>query len=291
MKRILIPTNFSELADYAYGIAQKIADATGAKLHVLYIVPAPVNAEFTKEGKLKEVPGYNYNDLYTARDKAMAKLLEWATDKKDYVARVWSTIDHVEHGILNHIQDQSIDLVVMGTEGASGTKELISGSHAQHIVRESPVPVLTLKCDRSGMELNKMVFVSDFLDTSQPVDLSLPKELQKAFNAELHLLKINTPSSFDTTREAMRRMRACAQANQLDNVQFHVYCDTDVERGIAHFSADTGIDFVVMGTHQRKGLSRLFQKSISEAVVNHLWQPVLTFPIKVQAQQADSISA
>ncbi len=288
MKRILIPTNFSELADYAFGIARKIAEATGARLHVLYIVPAPVNAEFTKEGKLKEIPGYDYDALYTERDKAMGKLLQWATDKADYVERVWSTIDHVEHGILDYIKNQDIDLVVMGTEGATGSKELISGSHAQHIVRESPVPVLTLKCDRSGMELDKMVFVSDFLDTSQPVDLSLIKELRQAFNAEMHLLKINTPASFDTTREAMRRMRACAEANALEKVHYHVYCDTDVERGIAHFSADTGMDFVVMGTHQRKGLSRLFQKSISESVVNHLWQPVLTFPIRVLEKSAAS---
>lgn len=282
MKRILIPTNFSELADYAFGIAKKIAAATGAKIHVLYIVPAPVNAEFTKEGKLKEQPGYEYDKLYTERDKAMGWLLEWATDKVADVERVWSTIAHIEQGILDYIRQQDIDLVVMGTQGATGARELVSGSHAQHIVRESPVPVLTLKCDRSGMELDKMVFVSDFLDTSQPVDLSLVKEIQQAFQAEMHLLKINTPASFDTTREAMRRMRACAEANGLENVHLHLYCDTDVERGIAHFSADTGIHFVVMGTHQRKGLSRLFQKSISEAVVNHLWQPVLTFPIKIR---------
>jgi nucleotide-binding universal stress UspA family protein len=58
-----------------------------------------------------------------------------------------------------------------------------------------------------------------------------------------------------------------------------VYCDESVEQGIVNFCADTGIDFVTIGTHQRGSFSRLFKKSISNQVVNHIWQPVLTFPI------------
>ena len=55
--------------------------------------------------------------------------------------------------------------------------------------------------------------------------------------------------------------------------------DESVEKGIVNFSGETGIDFVAIGTHQRSGLSRLFKHSISEDIVNHVWQPILTFPV------------
>jgi nucleotide-binding universal stress UspA family protein len=74
-------------------------------------------------------------------------------------------------------------------------------------------------------------------------------------------------------------MRLFALENGLENVQHHVYCDEDVEHGIYHFCLDEAIDCVVIGTHGKTGFKHFFEGSISEDLVNHIPQLILTYKV------------
>jgi len=277
MNKILLPTDLSELGDFAYNLAQKIAEKTGAKIDVPSIVNAPANAVFDQDGNIKTDTGHDISSYIQERANLSKKLEKWCSDKKD-IAHFEVKIGRVEEDILQYAKKNDIDLLVMGTHGAGGIKELLTGSNAQKVVRQCNCPVLTLKCDRSGLEIKDMLLAGDF-HKPEKRNLDLLKELQKVFDAKFHLLMINTPKNFETQRRAMVLMEEFAEINDLKNVAFHLYSDTNVETGLANFSADSGIDFLCMGTSQRKGALRILRHSISEDAVNHLWQPILTFPI------------
>ncbi|HKK89156.1 MAG TPA: universal stress protein [Saprospiraceae bacterium] len=277
MNKILIPTDLSPLTDFAYALANKVASRMHADIEILSIVPAPAKALFDNEGNLKEDEGEDFSQWHKEKEELERKIRDWASDKKDITA-IYVKIGRVDEDIVRYTKERDIDMIVMGTSGADGMEELLRGSHAQHIIRKASVPVLTLKCDRSDLILRDMLLVSDF-KADEPLNLDIIKDLQSVFGTRINLLKVNTPRDFETNREVMQRMMHFATVNDLHNVQYHVYCDQSVEKGIANFSSDSGIDFVCIGTHQRSDISRLFNHSISEELVNHIFQPVLTFPV------------
>lgn len=277
MKKILLPTDCSDLGDYAYEIAHKIARQTGAAIEALSIVPAPAAAIFDTEGNLKSDEGEDYSEIYSEKADLQDRIEKWAAEKDDINA-VTVKIGPIDEHIVRYAQFVDADLIVMGTAGAHGIDEWLRRSHTAHVVRTSPTPVLCLKCDRSGMLIKNIVLVSDFAKVEE-LDLTVLKTIQKAFNAKLHLLKVNTPKQFETERKVKWDMDNFAELNELENVSFHLYSDETVEAGIVNFNTENQIDILALGTHQRSGLSRMFKHSISEDVVNHVMQPILTFPV------------
>lgn len=276
MKKILIPGDLTELTDFSYDIALKIAEITDAQIEVLAIVPAPLNASFDNKGNIKTDMGADLSDLEKQLKNLEEKMSSWAEGKKR-VSNTVAKIGHIDDSILRHIDENDIDLVAMGTSGAYGMKQWLSNSHAAKVTRHSKIPVLTLKCDRSDLEIEDLLLVSDF-HKPEKIDISAIKTILEALDVDLHFLKVNTQRDFQPNREIRINMEKFAELNDLEDPEFHVYCDETVEKGIINFSADTGIELIAIGTHQRSGFSRMFNSSISENVVNHIWQPILTYP-------------
>lgn len=277
MKKILIPTNLTVLGDFAYGIAQKIAHQTGATIEALYVAVTHGNAVFDMNGKLSEHQDFDVSDLRTEMEEAEKRLKEWTTDKPDITKNI-VTAGPLVQTITTQAEKDEVDLIIMGTEGSFGLKELTIGSVAEKVVRLSPVPVLTLKCDREDLSIQNILLVSDFA-SAEPINLDLVKSVQKAFHSRLHLLKINTKADFMSERAIQALMENFAENNQLENFEYHTYSDKSIEEGIRHYCEDHQIDFVAMTTHGRKGINRLLHHSIAEGVVNHVFLPVLTFKL------------
>ena len=166
----------------------------------------------------------------------------------------------------------------MGSEGLFGKSIWSKGSHTEYISNHSDIPVLSLKCDRKNINLKEIVLVGDFLE-SEKINLSILKDIQTAYQSKLILLKIKTPSQVRTDEQIYNDMEAFAKNNELSNYVTKTYKDVTVESGIGKFTAENDIDMISLGSHHGHGFSKLFRGSISDDVVNHLFHPVLTFPI------------
>ena len=75
-------------------------------------------------------------------------------------------------------------------------------------------------------------------------------------------------------------MQAFAGKHHLQNADFAVFDDVDVEDGILHFSAEHHIDMLVIGSMQRTGLNKMINGCVSADLVNHATKPLLTFALK-----------
>ena len=275
MKKILIPTNSSALDDYVYDLAHKIAEKVNASLEVLSIIPAPANVLFDPEGNIKEDEGLDFSSLYKEKDLTEKRMQQWLANKPDVLTSNVK-IGRVNDDILRYVKANNVDLIVMGTEVAVGLDDFLIDSHIEFLIRNSPVPVLTLKDDQSDLRLEHILLVSDF-EKTEKLNLEIVKTIQSTFDATLNLLRVNTASDFKTHRSVKQHMQQYADLNDLKNVAFHIYGDDSVEEGILHFSDEYGINFVAIGTNQRKGLNRVLKRSLSKDLVNHLQQPVLVF--------------
>ena len=140
--RILVPTDFSEPASVAFKQATMFAKEFGSRLYLLHVVPEPYAYPWGTE--LSTLP---MNDILAQSEDAARQQLDKLAaesglpfDRVSTHATVGTPVDQV----LSLIQDEHIDLVVMGTHGRGLVGHLLLGSVAERVVRRSPVPVLTV---------------------------------------------------------------------------------------------------------------------------------------------------
>lgn len=274
MKKILIPTDFSDHAEFALKVAAQIARKNDGEIILLHMLELPHQAS-DAVGSGADIP-----EIMFFKNAAIKKL-EDLMDEEYLQGIKISEIIQFElafDGILKISQKNNVDLIVMGSHGASGFKEMFIGSNAEKVVRNADVPVLIIKKDQGNFEVNDFVFASDFADE---INAPFQKVVDFAhkFDAMLHLVMINTPNNFRSSSEAEATMRRFAENFRINRYQTHIYNETNVEKGILNFSNSIDADLIGMCTHGRKGLAHFFNGSISEDLVNHATRPVVTFRI------------
>ncbi len=273
MKKILVPFDFSNSAVQAFKFACEIASKSKGEVFVLNVIELPS----LHSSSLVPVQAYENAFIKEAKFKAH-KNFEKIKDKWGGKVKVHLSIelDSVIHGITKYVNKKRIDLVVMGTHGAGGFKEVMIGSNTEKIVRASKVPVIAVKQAAKITSIKNIIF---------PVGIDLPskkltdqvKLLQVFLKGHLHILYVNTPTNFTSDVITESRVIEFARQNQFKNCSIHIFNDIDEETGIINFSLKIKYSMVAMATHGRKGINRLLSGSIAEDVVNHISCPIWTF--------------
>jgi nucleotide-binding universal stress UspA family protein len=277
MKKILVPCDFSKPAINAYRFALDVAAQSKGTIHLLNVIELPVMHDTVL------MPVLNFEEqLFKDLKKNAETRFKTITDKysDDSIKVVTRTVfGSVSRMIQEYITTESIDVVVMGSHGASGVREFFIGSNAEKMVRNAPVPVLVIKDYFKG-PIKSIVFPNT-LDTEHQEDLVMKvKALQNFFKAHLHLVWINTPLNFTSDTHTTERLEAFAKRFMLKDYTISVFNDTDEERGIVEFSNSVKGDLIAIGTRGRKGIAHLVNGSLTEDVVNHYKGLVWTYAIK-----------
>lgn len=274
MKRILVPTDFSEHAEYALKIAAQIARDTNGEIFLVHMLEFPTQMADAVSG------GADIPEIMLFMKKAHEKLEELL--ERDYLEGIKVSeavkFERAFEGILKSSKKHEVDLVVMGSHGASGFQELVVGSTTEKIVRTSEAPVLVIKNDNTNFKTERFVFASDF---STEIKKAFEKIVGFAnvFGAHLDLVMINTPNSFKTSHAAQKIMKEFVAQFPITNYSLHIYNDSNIENGILNFANGVNADLIGMCTHGRTSLYHFFNGSVSEGLVNHANKPVVTFKI------------
>jgi nucleotide-binding universal stress UspA family protein len=273
MKKILVPTDFSDQAENALKIAAKMAVKNDGEIYLLHSMEIPLH--LANSGDSSSLPEAVY--FIKLAEKRFTELL-----KKPYLQNIsiHETIGHSEiyDDISEVVKNNDIDLIIMGSHGSSGFKEMFIGSNTEKVVRTSDIPVLVIKNAHEHFEVRDFVFATDFSEECRKPFMQAQK-FAKAVGAHMHLLLINTPSGFKTTAEAREIMERFVRGTAAENYTLSIYNDISVEKGILNFTHEIHAQLIGMSTHGRKGLSHFFNGSISEDMVNHANMPVITFKI------------
>jgi nucleotide-binding universal stress UspA family protein len=143
LRRILLPTDFSECSAAAQRYACAFADQFQAELHVLHVIQdlAPMMPE---PGVGLPSFGNYVRELEEAAQNMLERLIDpaWAAGK--------TIIRGVRHGppfleITRYAKEKRTELIVIGTHGRTGLAHVFMGSVAEKVVRKAPCPVLTVR--------------------------------------------------------------------------------------------------------------------------------------------------
>lgn len=278
MKRILVPTDFTELGDYAYNVAAFLAEKTQASLTILSVLPGPVGASYSAGGELLAHGSYDAREWASRLVQLEEKMTTW-TKGKSHIAETICTIGDVEDTIIRYSNVKKMDLIVMGTAGLSTRSMWSRASHTEYVSNHAKVPVLALKSNLDNPSMNHIVFVSDFLENVE-INMDCLKKIQSAYDAQFVLLRIKKSTTTRADEKIIEDIHKFAKTNALDNYRPEIYAAEDIELGIEAFCKESQVDLVAVGTKQAANFSNLFARSVSDDLVNYLQYPVLTFTIR-----------
>ncbi|MEL7001511.1 MAG: universal stress protein [Bacteroidota bacterium] len=275
MKKILVPTDFSDQAQYALQLANVLAPKMDAEVVVLHVVEDGSGSSVHYTG---EVGAYDMTDrMFVMKmiENARTNMAKVHEDFPELVLREEIRIGNAYHSIKDQIAEHKVDLVIMGTRGAGGIDEILIGSNAERVVRYAKCPVLTVHAKVEKASFDHLVLATG----TKNLDIDFIKVLkliQKLFNSIIHLVRVNTPNNFETDRESRASLKRFVEDAEIENYELHIYNDMTEEDGIINFADRINADMIAMTTHGRTGLAHLLTGSIAEDVVNHTRRPVLT---------------
>lgn len=276
MKTILVPIDFSKSSEFACKMAAKIAKKSNSNVYLLHIIELPSGMADMGSRSNFSIPE---SMLY------LRKIRERIVDFKE---RFFSENKEAHHlirfqnpfeGILACADKINADLIVMGPKGHSDFEEILIGSNTEKVVRKSTIPVLVVKKDNDNIEFKNVVFASSFKNEDKKDVLRKLIEIALIFESTIHLLKVTTPSNFESTFEATQKIKEFIAEFELPKHSISIYNDVSVEKGILNFSREINADLIALSTHGRSGLSHLFSASVTKNLSKSGLKPMLTIRV------------
>lgn len=279
MKRILVPTDFSEEANNALLAAHSLASNTDSSILLLHIVEDPNAISFNTMGQSQYD---SMENVYVLKliEKTKEKLQTIIDDPKfaDIDISYKVDIGNSYSSIIEHIASHETSLIIMGTTGVSGLEEILVGSVTDKIVRHASCPVITVKKCKDLSKVKNIVFATDLKEDQSQIIEDL-KKLQKYYDAKLHIIKVYD-SVWLKEEEVEERIKQFTLQEGITNFSTKVMRDPDEAAAIMEYAADLDADMIAMGSHDRHGLLHLLAGHISKDVVNHAHRPIWTKSIK-----------
>ncbi|MBI3415811.1 MAG: universal stress protein [Verrucomicrobia bacterium] len=302
LKRILVPTDFSEASRPALAVASELATQFRASITLIHVFPTALPTELSHLGIL-----FEQKRLAT---QARERLLRFREQELPAVLPVETIL--LEGGPAFEInrlaKDSETDLIIAATHGHTGLKHLWLGSTAERIVRHAPCPVLVVRCrpttpgfpgEGVGRFL-RIILAVDFSDASRCA-LAYAVALAQASGGEITLIHVIEPPPYPEfgyaripAKEAALKRNAREKLESLAEELVHagVKAACVIRHGnpfheIAEQAYDQSADLIVVAAHGRGAIARALLGSTAERVVRHAPSPVLV----VREREHEFVSA
>lgn len=294
---ILIPTDFSPYSNHAMTYGVSIARQYGGVIHFLHVIDDSVLTGMRGHAMWLTRPEAD-TLLESMREHAASRLTSLVQAAADLGvnAEQNTVVGAPATEILRVALEKRCTLVVLATHGRSGFDHIVFGSVAEKVVRQCPVPVLSIKHPERdfvkeydhSLEIKRVLFPTDF---SSFADKALPfaVSLCRQFSASLTLLHATEipvmlpefmpdsvvavgPEMEIAARQALDRM-----VKEIEGVSVEAVSRTGIpHREICHYADEHHVDLVIIPTHGRSGLGHVLFGSVAEKVVRLAKCPVMT---------------
>lgn len=263
---ILVPTDFSEVANNALNHAVAIAKTYGNEILLMHIVEESfLGSIFGSKNSIKEgIVGQMLQDK-------LDELCKGIDEKHGVKAKGIIREGRIYKTILEAAEEFDLDSIVMGTHGAEGLERIV-GSNSSRVIAQSPVPVVVVKDKPIGEGYKNIVF---------PVDLTLESKqktwwaihLAKKFDSTIHIIGEHESDEFlrrklvanlSSIEDVLTKNNVKWTSKILDNEKYpdKFYLDT------IHFAEEINADLIMIMTQQEKVFSEYLIGSYAQQIVN-----------------------
>jgi nucleotide-binding universal stress UspA family protein len=193
MKQILLPTDFSENSWNAIGYAIHLFKDEACTFHIFNAYTPTI---YKIDYDLEYPSDYGYYDAAEEESKSeletlKAKISKTKLEFSTHIIKTYARFESVTSLIKEFLKSTQIDLIVMGTQGATGAKEILFGSTTVRVFKSAACPVLAIPSQFSYENPHEILFPTDLAVTFTATQLSLLKEIVAQHHARLNAMHVS----------------------------------------------------------------------------------------------------
>lgn len=273
IKRILIPTDFSETAELAVAHGAYMAHLFKAKIFLLHAVEAEVFAMLPESALVMEVE--------TPQEFVTEKLNQVASSivkKYDVELSTITVNGKPSKGIAVAVKENDIDLIVMGTHGAGGFEEFFIGSNTQRVAHLAPCPVISIQKSAKKVGFSNIIMPIDTtLHSRQKINNVI--SLATAYKSTVHILGLLEKDNEDIDEKKFKiKLDSVEDRLTQANIPFtkKIVRGDNLAVEAMNYSDKVGGDLLVIMSDHESNLTGMFMGAYAQQIVNHSKIPVMS---------------
>ena len=277
MIRVVLPTDFSKNAFHAISYAVKLLENSTCIFYLVHAYTPPVyRADYTlgSPGQF----GLPDNEKYKA-EEALEK-----TIKKIKAQFNVPTHSFVVHAAFNSLTDEiasisqkeNIDFVVMGTQGATGAKEILFGSNTVNVIQKTEIPVLAVPSTFEYKPPYNILFPTDYEVDYKKANIDFLLKFSKLVHSKLHIMHVANPDGLDGDQADNKTYLEGMLLES--NHKFYDLPNQELIGAINGFQKENPVELLAMVKNKHSFIERLFVEPIIKNIGLHAKVPFLVLP-------------
>ena len=268
MKNILLPTDFSENSINAIEYASQLFKDTPCKFYLLNVFKIPYLAnEELMDHNVAQLAALE-EEMYDTSKLEMEKLLEWIPKNNKHDFETISDYNLFNLAVHQVVDEKNIELIIMGTKGATGAKEIFMGSNTGDVIIRSSCNVIAVPENHTYKPPKEIVFPTDFQIDYDFEDLAPLISLAELNNTMIRIVHFSEKTDLDETQEQNKRKLSSFLANIIH--KYYTLSSSDFEEGLNCFTQSRGnIDMIAIIGRHYGFFQRLFFKPKVRALSFH----------------------
>ncbi|MBL7872548.1 MAG: universal stress protein [Cyclobacteriaceae bacterium] len=270
--KILIPTDFSKNAKRAIDYALLLAAATKSSITLVHVYGSAVTRKNLSYPLIQD----EIASQVKVANKKLTELCSEISDDKIIPCKQKVMVGEIVEEITNEAKVNKADMIIMGTQGASGIEKILFGSKTTSVIEKAPCPVLAIPQGAAIALPKRIVFATDYHDSDMRTLKSLTNLVER-LNAELMILHVSK-EKLKSERDLIEQFsKAVAKETGSQQPFYYVMSHEDTQKGIDLFVDSSGADMLALSTRKRSIFEKILDSSLTKKMAYQSRLPLLAF--------------
>lgn len=277
MRNILVPTDFSDYADLALQYAVNLAKNADAHIYLVHAYSRLENPLINSQDLRDDFNDYQFNIKEKALNEKIREIKEQGVKASSHILH-----GKVEEGIIQFAKRKKMELIVLGTQGATGLAEVIVGSTAASIIAQSEVPVLAIPRHSEIKDAREIVMARESFEV-EPEFVEPVLDIAEIFGAKVSVVHIKSASGKAVPESEIEKYRDRLRAHKPKlQIESRVIEGDDFEDTMQRYSEEVKAGMIAMASYKRGFFERIFKPSRTRSMAFHSSMPLLAIPLQAR---------
>jgi nucleotide-binding universal stress UspA family protein len=189
-----------------------------------------------------------------------------------------SKSDTLEGSIKELVSSMEIDLIVMGTQGATGAREIFLGSNTVKVLKQvKNISILVVPTDYNFQKLKTLVFPTDYTKRYEEFELLPMTELAALWNPAIQVIHVAVEFILNANQKRNIKILEDRLANSNYSLN-KLDLETSIAKSVEKYVADIRADLLIMVRYQHSFWERIIEEPVIKKIAFHSLVPVMFLP-------------
>ncbi len=277
MKKVVLPTDFSENAYNAISYALELFRDEDCTFYLMNTyTPAVYQAEYVLHS-----PGQiGLGDMYQSHSMDQLEELKQELERRyknpKHHLFTHSAFNTVVDEVEALVENEGADLVVMGTQGATGAKEILFGTHTVHVLKRLKCPIVVVPSGYAYEAPVSILFPTDYEVAYDDLPFKVLLDIATLHTSRIEVMHVST--GFELTDSQQQHKKGLKRILSKTPHGFHDLPGQEIIAAINNFQQQSQYNFLVMVRNKHTFLERLFIEPVIKKVAFHVTIPFMVIP-------------